>query len=414
MSAAEHEAWGPETRRLADWDAATLEALADTYGTPLYVMDLDRVQANARRFAAAFPDARLLYAAKAHAGRAVLETVADEGYQVEAAALGEVRRAREAGVNPANIQYTGVNPPDPDLDYAVSVWRDHPGLTVTVGAESSLDRLAERGFDGRLCLRVNPGVGMGHHEKVATGAHPKFGVPYDRVPEVVAAAGERFDVVGLHAHAGSGILAPEDLDAHARYVARMGELARDVGGLEFLDLGGGFGVPYREDDAPLDLPTTAARIREAVGEVDAQLSFEPGRYLVADAGVLLARVNTVKETPETTVVGVDASMTTLIRPALYDAYHPLRNVSKPDAEPVSATVGGPVCESSDVFAADRDLPRPAYGDLLAVGVTGAYGYEMASTFHSQPRPAEVVIEGDEARLGRRRETMNDLLGLERD
>lgn len=414
MSAAEREEWGPATRRLADWEAGTLESLGEAYGTPLYVMDLDRVRANARRFAAVFPEARLLYAAKAHAGRAVLQTVADEGYLVEAAARGEVRRAVEAGVDPADIQYTGVNPPDPDLDYVVSLWEDHPGLTVTVGAESSLDRLAERGFDGRLCLRVNPGVGMGHHEKVATGSHPKFGVPFDQVPDVVAAARDRFEVVGLHAHAGSGILDPDDLDAHERYVARMGDLARDVGDLEFLDLGGGFGVPYREDESPLDLRATAGRVRDAVGELDAQLAFEPGRYLVADAGVLLTRVNTVKEVPETTVVGVDASMTTLIRPAMYGAYHPIRNVTRPNAEPVSATVGGPVCESSDVLAADRDLPRPVYGDLLAIGVTGAYGYEMASTFHSQPRPAEVVLEGQEARLGRRRETIEDLLAYERD
>ncbi len=414
MSAAEREEWGPAVRRLADWDAGTLEALAEAYGTPLYVMDLDRVRANARRFAAAFPDARLLYAAKAHAGRAVLRTVADEGYLVEAAARGEVRRAVDAGVDPAAVQYTGVNPPDPDLDYAVELWESHPGLTVTVGAASSLDRLAERGYDGRLCLRVNPGVGMGHHEKVATGSHPKFGVPYDRVPDVLASARERFDVVGLHGHAGSGILEREDLDAHGRYVERMADLADEVGPLEFVDLGGGFGVPYREDEAPLDLPAAAGRVREAFADVDARLALEPGRYLVADAGVLLARVNTVKETPETTVVGVDASMTTLIRPALYDAYHAVRNVTSPDARPESVTVGGPVCESSDVLAADRELPRPAYGDLLAVGNAGAYGYEMASTFHSQPRPAEVVVAGDEARVARRRETVDDLLAYERD
>ena len=414
MSAAEREEWGPATRRLADWDPDEFERLAETHGTPLYVLDLDRVRANARRFRAAFPDARLLYAAKAHAGRAVLRTVADEGYLVEAAARGEVRRALEAGVDPADVQYTGVNPPDPDLDYAVELWEDHPGLTVTVGAESSLDRLAERGFDGRLCLRVNPGVGMGHHEKVATGSHPKFGVPYDRVPDVLASARDRFDVVGLHAHAGSGILAPEDLEAHERYVERMGDLARRVGDLEFVDLGGGFGVPYREDEAPLDLRAAAERTRAAFGDVDARLALEPGRYLVADAGALLTRVNTVKETPETLVVGVDASMTTLVRPALYDAYHAVRNVTSPDADPVSATVGGPVCESSDVLAADRPLPRPAYGDLLAVGTVGAYGYEMASTFHSQPRPAEVVLEGGEARVARRRETVDDLLAYERD
>ncbi|MFB6217636.1 MAG: diaminopimelate decarboxylase, partial [Halobacteriaceae archaeon] len=152
--------------------------------------------------------------------------------------------------------------------------------------------------------------------------------------------------------------------------------------------------------------------REAAGELDATLKLEPGRYVVADAGVLLTRVNTVKDTPETTVVGVDASMTTLIRPALYDAYHAVRNVTDPGAPVEECTVGGPVCESSDVFCTDRPIPRPARGDLLAVGNAGAYGYEMASTFHSQPRPAEVALDGGDARVVRRRETVEDILALE--
>ncbi|MFB6218899.1 MAG: diaminopimelate decarboxylase [Halobacteriaceae archaeon] len=405
---------GPAVRRLADWDAGRLRELADEHGTPLYMMDLDRVRANYRRFCAAFPDATVMYAAKAHTGQAVLGALVEAGAPIECAAAGEIERALRAGADPDRLQYTAVNPPAADLDYAVEVAAEHPGLTVTVGAEDSLDRLAERGYDGRLCLRVNPGIGAGHHEKVATGSHPKFGLPYDRVPGVAAEARERFDLVGLHAHAGSGMLA-DDMAAHREYVARMGELARAVGGLEFLDIGGGFGVPYREDEAPLDLQAVADATREAFGERDLQLGIEPGRYFVADAGVLLATVNTVKETPGTTVVGVDAGMTDLVRPAMYGAYHAIRSLA-PDADArewTEAEVAGPICETADVFGRDRPLPAPERGDVLAVGNVGAYGYEMASHYNSRPRPAVVALEGDGSAVVREREAIADVVRGER-
>ncbi|RDI71031.1 diaminopimelate decarboxylase [Halopelagius longus] len=407
----------PAVRRLGDWDAVRLRSLAEQYDTPAYVIDLDRIRQNYRRlsaaFEAAFDDPTVMFAVKAHSGRAVIETLLDEGVPMECAAAGEVFRALRAGADPDEIQYTGVNPPDGDLDYVVGVWEDAPGMTFNVGAEDSVERLAERGFDGRLCLRVNPGIAAGHHEKVKTGAHPKFGIPYDSVPEVAERVREEYDMdlVGLHAHAGSGML-DEDMDAHAEYVAKMGELAREVGDLEFLDIGGGFGVPYRDDEDPLDIDAVAERTAEALGDLDATLKIEPGRYLLADAGCLLATVNTVKDTPETTVVGIDASMTTLIRPAMYDAYHGIRNLTNPDAPVEPLTVGGPVCESSDTFCRDRPLPRPDRGDVVAIGHTGAYGYAMASQFHSQPRPVEIALEGGEARVARRRETFDDLVRLE--
>jgi diaminopimelate decarboxylase len=181
--------------------------------------------------------------------------------------------------------------------------------------------------------------------------------------------------------------------------------------LDFVDVGGGFGVPYREDEPALDLPAVAEATREAIGDIDATLAVEPGRYVVADAGVLLTRVNTVKETPEAVVTGVDAGMTTLLRPAMYDAYHAIRNLSS-DSETVGSTVVGPICESSDVFCENRPLPRPERDDLLAIGNAGAYGYEMASTYNSRPRPAEVALESGDAALVRRRETLTDLTEVE--
>lgn len=402
----------PAYRSVGDWDADRLADLAEEYGTPLYVTDLDRVRANYRRFASAFDRERVLYAAKANTGRAVLQAVMDAGGTIECAAAGELQRAIAAGADPNDLQYTAVNPPAGDLDYAVDRWRDHSGLTVTAGATDTLDRLQARGFDGRLLVRVNPGVGAGHHEKVATGADAKFGIPAERVPAVVERAREEFSFLGLHAHVGSGILGG-DLDDHRRAMARVGDLAREVAPIEVLDVGGGYGVPYHPDDEPLDLPRVAAATREALGDVDAEVVLEPGRYVVADASVLLTTVNTRKEAPEDVVVGVDASMSTLLRPAFFDAYHPVRNLTGQDRGTEPVTVTGPLCTSADVLCEDRPLAAPRRGDLLAVGNAGAYGYEFTSTFHSRPRPAEVAIEGDDTRIVRERESVGDLTRHER-
>ncbi|MBB6645676.1 diaminopimelate decarboxylase [Halobellus ruber] len=419
---------GPAVRRLAEWDADDLLELAAEYDTPLYVIDRDRVTENCARIREAFPDAHVDYAMKAHAGQAVLRTVREAGLGAECASAGEVERAFDAGFAGDRIRYTAVNPPGRDLDRVVERWREHPGLTVTVGAADTVDRLRERGFDGRLCVRANPGVGAGHHEKVQTGADAKFGIPIERVADLAAGWADEFELVGVHAHAGSGI-SGDDLPAHRELVSRMGDLTREIesraGSLEFVDVGGGFGVPYREDEPPLDLDAVAAATREAVGDTDATLSIEPGRYVVADAGVLLTRVNTVKRARDATVVGVDAGMTTLLRPAMYDAYHAIRNLSADadgaegagDAtgsrETTPVTVAGPICESADVLCEQRPLSRPRRGEILAVGNAGAYGYEMSNTYNSRPRPAEVALSGTTVRLARRRETIPDLTELER-
>jgi diaminopimelate decarboxylase len=426
----------PAVRRLSAWDAEGLAGLAADYGTPLYVVDLDRVRENCARLREAFPEAKVSYAVKAHTGRAVLETVREAGVDAECASAGEVQRARKAGFPGSRIHYTAVNPPSKDLDYVVETWWEHPDLTVVVGAEDTLDRLADRDYDGRVAIRVNPGVGAGHHEKVTTGNHPKFGVPYDRAADVAERAAAEFDLVGLHAHAGSGI-SNEGLADHRELVRRMGDLTREAEGnghdLEFVDVGGGFGVPYSEEEPPLDLEAVADATREALGETGAQLAVEPGRYVVADAGVLLARVNTVKPAGETLVAGIDAGMTDLLRPAMYDAYHEIRNLTSEGApalgdvenatrdpdpptgrETVPTTVAGPICETADVFCEERPLPRAARGDVVAIGNAGAYGYEMSSTYNSRPRPAEVALEGDDSRIVRQRERIAALTDLETD
>ena len=411
------ETSSPPVRRLADWDHDLLSGLAADHGTPLYVVDLNRVQANYRRFAGAFPDAHVMYAAKAHTGQAVLSALLDAGADIECAAAGELKRAIQAGADPDTLQYTAVNPPDADLDYAVELAADHPGLTITGGARDTFDRLEERGYDGRVAIRINPGIGTGHHEKVATGKDAKFGIPYDEVPDLAAEVADRFDLVGIHAHAGSGVL-HDDLDDHCRAIGKVADMGKTVeervGGLEFVDFGGGFGVPYREDEEPLDMELVGEKVREAVGDLDARMKLEPGRYVVADAELILTEVNTVKETKAATVIGVDASLATLIRPAMFGSYHPIRNVSAPEREAEPVSVGGPCCTSADVFCTDRPIARPEREDLLAIGNAGAYGYELANQFHSQPRPAEVAIENGETRVVRRRETLDDVMRVERE
>ncbi len=398
-------------KRLDDWEGNRLERLAAEHDTPLYVTDHDRIRENFARFKSAFDFAHVMYAVKANTGRAIVRTLYDAGADIECAGSGELHRVLEAGVAPEDLQYTAVNPPDRDLDYAVDLWEETPELTITAGASMTLDRLANRGFDGRLAIRVNPEIGTGHHEKVATGKDAKFGVPYEEVPEIVETARERFDFVGLHAHVGSGVLS-DDLDEHRRALQKVADLAERIAELEFLDLGGGFGVPYHPEEPPLDIESAAEMVHEVTAGVDATIALEPGRYLVADAGALLTRVNTIKETPETRVVGVDAGLTALIRPAMFDSYHHIRNVTGGHREPVESSVGGPLCTSADVFCTDRPIPRPEANDLLGIGNVGAYGINLASQFHSQPKPAEVAIEGDDERVTRRRETFADLTRLE--
>lgn len=404
-------------RRLGEWDAEILDQLSENHETPLYVMDLDRVRENLERLQTAFPDAAIHYAVKANAGNAVLETFAAAGIGAECASWGEVSRAMSAGFDGEDILYTPVNPPSRDLDAIVETWRQSSDLTITAGARDTIERLADRDYDGRIAIRIHPGIGAGHDDSVSTGADAKFGVPVGAVQDNISLAETAgMDVVGLHAHVGSGIF-DEDLDAHRAVVSTLAQVASEIGpDLEFVDAGGGFGVPYRPETHPLDLDRVASVTAEALSDIDAAVVIEPGRYLVADAGVLLTTVNTVKEIGSGYLAGVDAGMTDLLRPALYDAFHDIRLVDPygDDREMASVSVVGPICESTDIFAEDRRLPIPEKGDLLAIGNAGAYGIEMASQYNSRPRPAVVAIEDGRSRLVRRRETVADITACEVD
>lgn len=400
-------------RRLAAWPTDQLAAVAEEYGTPAYVIDLDRVRENLDRVREAFPDAGIHYAVKANAGAGLLDALAKAGAGAEVASAGEFERALQAGFQGEDILYTPVNPPDRDLDAVLGEGPDP--LAITVDATDTIRRLAERGYDGEVSLRIHPGTGAGHSESVATGADAKFGIAIDRVTAARDLAVDHgMTVAGLHVHAGSGIL-DADRDEHRAVIETLASVAADLeADLDFVDVGGGFGVPYRPDEEPLDLPALAETTREALSPIEAALRVEPGRYLVADAGLLLTEVTTVKPTGDGVLAGVDAGMTDLLRPALYDAYHPVAPIGGDgDREQAQVSVVGPICESTDVLARDRTLPRPQRGDLLAIGMTGAYGVEMASQYNSRPRAPVIALEGDTVRRIRRREEVSDITTTER-
>lgn len=403
----------PPVRRLADWPRDRLVRIADEYGTPAYVVDLDRIRENVDRVREAFPEAGIHYAVKANAGRGVLETIAGTGIGAECASAGEVRRALDGGFPTDSLLYTPVNPPDRDLEAVLEFGESL--RAITVGAMDTIERLAERDFTGDVAVRIHPGTGAGHSETVATGADATFGIGVDRVPAAVErATTQGMAVVGIHAHAGSGILDESDLESYRAVLETLSRVASDLDAdLDFIDVGGGFGVPYRPEERPLDLESIAESVRDALDGVPTEVLIEPGRYLVADAGVLLTKVNTVKPAGDTMLAGVDAGMTDLLRPALYDAYHPVRSLADdPRREVERVSVVGPICESTDVLARDRRLPEPRRGDLLGIGLTGAYGIEMASQYNSRPRAPVVAVEDGTTRGIRRRERLEAITAPE--
>ena len=367
-----------------------LLALAEA-GTPRYVYHLPTVRERARQLLAVGAIDRRYYAIKANSHPAILRAIAAEGFGLECVSMGEVRHVFESvpGVDPGRVLFTPSFAPVEEYREALA-----RGVTVTVDNCELLQRWPEA-FRGRsLWLRIDLGHGDGHHEKVTTGGKAsKFGLAAGRVEEFVELA-RRLDVriTGLHAHLGSGV---ETREHWRQMVDEMAGFARRIGTVEVLDIGGGLPVPYAADDEPFDLDGWAAGLAEVKAiHPGFQLAIEPGRFMVAESGVLLARCSQVVEKDGVHRVGMDAGMNALIRPALYDAWHDIVNLSRLDAQDFADfDVVGPICESSDVFGHRVKLPAAtAPGDLMLVSDAGAYGYTMASTYNLRALPAEDIIE----------------------
>ena len=399
--------------------ADALLAIAEAFGTPTYVYDEATVRARcaALRHAMRGLPVRLLYALKANPQPALLRAIHDEGFGFDSVSPGEVALLRRLGVAPSDILYTTTSTSDDELAAA-----GQDGVLVNLDDVERLDAFGRLHPGAEVSVRFNPGVGAGHHRHVVTGGkESKFGVPLERAGDAVAAAARHgLRVVGLHQHMGSGVDDPAELLPAAEALLSLVPLFPD---LRFLDLGGGFGVPYRPGDRPLDLvrlrtvvvEPALARLRETRGASapPVELWFEPGRYPVAEAGVLLARVHTLKAVGEggagRVFAGTDSGFNHLVRPALYGAYHALANLSNPEGPLRRYDVVGNICESGDLFAREREVQELRRGDVLAVLGAGAYGMAMASTYNLRPLPAEVLVTvAGEARLIRRRLTPDAL------
>ena len=397
-------------RRLT-MDAVPLERIAHEVGTPVYVYSLPRITANLARIRAAFPKAEIHFSAKSNHNLAVLRALVSQGAGIDAVSIGEIQLAQAAGARPEDIVLAGVAKTPQELRFAAAQGIGWVNIENAYEAELLNAIAGELGVTVRAALRYNPEVAANTHPHIATGhSAAKFGLNADGVRQILnqRAALPHLRIEGLHLHIGSQL---HDTAGTAEAVRHALALIGDDRSITTLNIGGGFPAAYTGDEVlpePADFADAILPLIEARG---LHLLLEPGRSLVADAGVLLTRVLYTKTQGEQPYVLVDAGMTDLIRPMLYDAHHaivPLREA--PSAQTV--IVAGPVCESTDVLGRSVPLPAVQPGDLLAVLTTGAYGMVMASNYNARLRPPEVVIEaGGNWRVARRRESLDDLLRL---
>ena len=395
-----------------------LEAIARQVDTPAYVYDGEAIDHAYRRLDAAFGDAphAIHYAMKANSALAIVRRLQALGSGFDANSLGEVDVALRCGAVPRQIVLTGVGKRSDDLDRAVTLDLQ----AINVESPGELDRLArlaaDRGTVARVALRVNPDIDAQSHPHISTGLRSnKFGVPIDEARALFRAIKARPSLapIGIHIHIGSQITTLDPLERAAEAATALARALRDDGiAIEHLDFGGGLGIAYDGGASPSP-EAYVQRLTRAAGDIGITLAIEPGRVIVGAAGVLLTRVVDIKQFPGARrFVVLDAGMTELMRPALYNAFHRIEPVRPRDGAPEAGDIVGPICESTDAFARDRLLPPVEVGDLIAIRDAGAYGAVMGSTYLRRPLAPEVLIEGDSWRVIRRRQTLDDLLSLE--
>ena len=399
-----------------------LARIAREVGTPFYCYSSAAIERQFRLFSEALADSAALvcYAVKANSNQAVLATLARLGAGMDVVSEGELRRARAAGAPADKIVFSGVGKTRDEMALAL----DEGILCFNVESEPELEALSEvaaaRGRVAPIALRVNPDVDALTHAKIATGrSENKFGVPISRARAVYARARALpgLAVTGLDMHIGSQItdMRPFD-DAFARIAEFVRELRADGHRIDHVDLGGGLGIPYRFDDEPPPDPERYAEIvARRTRDLGCKLYFEPGRLIVGNAGVLVTSVIYVKRGDGKTFVIVDAAMNDLIRPTLYDAYHEFLPLEEPPAGAprLRADIVGPVCESGDFLALDRDMAEPKAGDRLAAMSAGAYGAVLAGTYNTRLLVPETLVKGGRYALVRPRPTYDELIGLDK-
>jgi diaminopimelate decarboxylase len=402
-----------------------ISELIAEFGSPLYAYDARIIRERVRELkeAIVYPHREIKYACKANTNVEIIRIMAKEGLGIDAVSPGEIFAARTAGIPPGKILFTVNNATEEDVTYAVE-----SGVMVNVDSLTQLESFGRR-YPGRdICVRINPNVGAGHHDHCITGGpQSKFGIRYSEAGTVRKVSREHgLQVRGIHQHIGSGILqADKFIEAMEVLLDTASLFAED---LSFIDFGGGIGIPYHEDEDPIDVGALGRQISEEFsrfcaryasnrrgnGKESLKLVIEPGRYLVAEAGFLIARVTSVKQGERYRFVGCDTGFNHLIRPAMYGSYHPITNGTNPGGQPLAQVIAGNLCESGDTFTRneegiqERILPEFRVGDLVCIGHAGAYGFSMASNYNSRPRPAEVMVEDGKPRIIRNRESVEDL------
>ena len=407
-----------------------MRQLAETYGTPLYVYDAEMIRRRCRDLAA-WDTVR--FAQKACSNLAVLNLVRTEGVMVDAVSTGEIHRALAAGYTPHADRAAAAAglPPVHPIVYTADIFDRESldtvaklGIHVNCGSADMIEQLAERVPGANVTLRVNPGFGHGHSQKTNTGGEgSKHGIWHADIPDVLRRAEwAGLSVSGLHMHIGSGT----DLAHLAEVAGALERVALEIGrSLTMISAGGGLPVPYKPGEVHADLSgyftlwdATRKKLEDRFGH-RIRLEIEPGRYLTAESGFVVTEIRAVKQQGERKYILVDAGFNTLARPVLYGSYHPM-SLAPADAataaEMENVAVGGPLCESGDIFTqadggfvATRSLPRASVGDYLVIEIAGAYGFVMASNYNSKPLPAEVLVDGGAARLVRARQTPEDLV-----
>lgn len=388
-----------------------LLSVAKEFGSPLYVYDADQIVANYHQLKNAFSgvDVHLKYACKALTNISILKLLKKEGAGLDTVSLEEARTGIKAGYEPSEILFTPNCIGFDEIRQAVEL-----GLIINIDELSTLERFgSEYGGKVPCCIRLNPHIMAGGNSHISVGhIDSKFGISIYQVPHIKRIV-ENYGIKvnGLHMHTGSDIL---DADVFLRGAKLLYEAANSFPELEFMDFGSGFKVKYREGDVTADVEKIGAEIVASFKEFcksygrDLQLWFEPGKFLVSNAGFLLVDVNVVKQTTSTVFAGVNSGQNHLLRPMMYGAYHHIVNISNPEGTDRIYSIVGYICES-DTFGFDRRLNEVRVGDILAIHNAGAYGFSMSSNYNSRPRPAEVMIYNKKAHLIRKREDLDYIL-----
>ncbi len=384
--------------------------LAETYGTPVYVYDAETIKSQYNTLIDAFPNTKikLKYAAKALTNLSILKYIRSLGAGLDAVSIQEVELGIMAGFKPEEIMYTPNGVSFEEIKEGID-----KGVMLNIDNISILEQFGnEYQNTVPVCIRLNPHLMAGGNHKISTGhIDSKFGISILQTRHLLRVIETyNLNVVGLHMHTGSDIL---DADVFLNGAKLLFDIARDLKSIEFIDFGSGFKVPYHELDVQVDVADLGEKISIAFNDFckeygrELQLWFEPGKYLVSEAGVLLTKTNVVKTTPATVFAGVDSGLNHLIRPMMYDAYHDIVNISNTNGTKRVYTIVGYICET-DTFGWDRKLDEVKQGDIIAIKNAGAYGYSMSSNYNSRFRPAEVLILNGKPHLIRKRETLEDL------